>query len=499
MNINSFKKFIVPILLCLAVFMLCSFSRQNKKLNSDAIREKISQVETSLLPAIAINDLPILKRHLSRQMKKYGVPAVSIAVINDGKLEWARAYGVIEANTNREINTATSFQAGSINKPIAAFGALALVQNKTLELNEDINKKLSSWKTPESPFTKHNAVTLKHLLNHTSGFNGIGFAGYKANEPIPSLLEILNGVRPANNFPLQITFTPGKKVAYSGGGYCVMQQLIEEAAQLSFADFMERTVFRPLSMTHSTMRFPFLDNGNTAHAHSADGKPMSGGFKTYPESAAAGLWSTPADIAKWLIHIQNSLLGQEQHMVLNQETLHQMITPDITPFGLGPLVNGEGNTLNISHKGFNDGFTCEFIAYPYLGKGAVVMTNSNNGICLVDEILRSIAFVYQWPSYQPEHKNSLPLTSEDLRKHIGRYGTDPQKNDSNDVFVSEKQGELFLHFGCADIPYKLYKEKENKFFLIESGFEILFKKHEQSKTLTIITQEGFERTFTLFD
>lgn len=473
----------------------------NNSVNQSQIEERIRQVENGLLPAIAIAGLPISKTTLDQQMKQYGVPAVSIAVINDGEIEWAKSYGVLEANTNRTAQISSLFQAGSVSKPVASFGALLLVQKKELDLNEDVNQQLASWQIPENGHTASQKVTLKHLLSHTSGFNVIGFDGYRENEKIPTLIEMLNGVPPANNPPMHVEFEPGERMAYSGGGYTVMQQLVEDATDVPFSDFMDVSVFKPLGMSRSTMSYPLPPylTENIATAHPANGLPMKGGYKTYPESAAAGLWSTPIDISKWLIHIQNSLAGQSPNRILEQETLRLMITPHIAPYGLGPVVNGTTDSIDISHKGRTDGFACGFVAFPFLKKGIVVMINSDNGACLVDEIIRGVSEVYKWPSYKTKTRSEIEISTKDLDECPGRYGTGEEKNDIYDIVVTKENDELFVRFGYASIPYKLHKEEENKFFLVETGFEVLFYEKDGSlKKLVVVIQPGFDRSFNKF-
>lgn len=474
----------------------------NNSVNQSQIEERIRLVENGLLPAIAIAGLPVSKTTLDQQMKQYGVPAVSIAVINDGKIEWAKSYGVLEANTNRTAQISSLFQAGSVSKPVASFGALSLVQKKTLDLNEDVNQQLISWKVPENEHTELKKVTLKHLLSHTSGFNVIGFDGYRQNEKVPSLMDMLNGSSPANNSPMKVEFKPGERMSYSGGGYTVMQQLVEDNTNVSFADFMDISVFKPLEMTRSTMSYPLPSylSKDAAFAHPANGLPMEGGYKTYPESAAAGLWSTPIDISKWLVHIQNSLSDDFQSSILSKDTLNLMLTPHIAPYGLGPVVNGDGKDIDFSHKGRTDGFACGFVAFPFLGKGIVVMINSDNGSCLVDEIIRGVSEVYEWPSYKTSWRKEIPISKKDLKGCPGRYGTGQEKNDIYDVVVSEENGELFVRFGYASIPYKLHKAEENKFFLIETGFEVLFYEEDgTTKKLVVVIQAGFDRSFNKFE
>jgi hypothetical protein len=179
--------------------------------------------------------------------------------------------------------------------------------------------------------------------------------------------------------------------------------------------------------------------------------------------------------------------------------LKLMLTPQIAPYGLGSVVNGRGDFMDFSHRGRTDGFACEFVACPFLGKGIVVMMNANEGSCLMDEVIRGVSEVYQWPSYKSEVKKEIQTSLKDLTACQGRYGTGAEKNDIYDAVVSEKNGELFIRFGYASTPYKLHKEGENKFFLVETGFEVLFhEEHGVTKQLVVIIQSGFDRIFNKF-
>lgn len=449
--------------------------------SSSLISERIKRVESELLPALALKDLPIPKSKLLEKMQQYEIPAVSIAVINNGEIEWAKSYGTLKVNTDREALVTSLFQAGSISKPLSAFGALTLVQEGKLDLNGNINEKLTRWKAPS------NEITLKHILSHTSGISVMGFDGYGAHEKIPTLQEILAGSPPANNPPIGLEFKPGTCLKYSSGGYTVLQQLVEDTVNRSFSDFMHDKVFKPLKMTNSTMNLKadFIERIATGHSK----EPIIGEYKRYPESAAVGLWSTPIDISKWLIHVQNSLTSR-QNSILNQERVEQMITRVVDPYGLGIVVNGSGNNTEISHKGKTGGFACGFVGYPYLKKGIVVMMNSDSsGFCVVDDITRAVSKVYQWPFNKTEIKSTIDLSSADLNC-AGQYGTGSK---SYDLFVKKINKELFIEYGADTTPYKLHKELENKFFITETGDIISFNEDGNSaKLLTIVMQTGQE-------
>jgi CubicO group peptidase (beta-lactamase class C family) len=441
----------------------------------------IERVENGLMSAVCITGEPLEKKNLLAQMKELNVPGVSIAVINEGKIEWAKAYGVLSSAQEDLVNTDTLFQAGSVSKPVAAFAILSLVQQGLINLDDDVNEKLTSWKVPENEYTTQKKITLRHLLSHTSGFNVIGFDGYRYNESVPTIFEILEGISPANNAPIRVEFTPFSKMNYSGGGYCVVQQLVEDVTKQPFSEWMQQVLLDPLKMTNST----FIPRANSASAHPAQGIPMEGGWKTYPELAAAGLWSTPTDLAKYLIAIQNGSF-------LKKDLLNDMLTPQLVVHGLGPVVNGEGMELEVSHKGRTDGFACGFVSFPHLKKGAVVMVNASTS--LVDDILRSIANVYNWPTYKVKTRETVEVSESILEKYCGRYGFNETPNDIYDVFVYLKENKLFFKIGDWGKESRLYPEKNNQFFLLESGYDVVFNEGEA----TFIVQPGFERKFKKF-
>lgn len=469
----------------------------SEAINANKIAERISRVENGLIPAIRVEGLPNSNKNLLAQMKEMKVPAASIAVINEGKIEWAKAYGVISTDSPLSANTQTRFQAGSVSKPVAAFAILSLVNKGLITLDEDVNHKLISWKVPDNEFTTAKKVTLRHLLSHSSGCSVIGFDGYKKNEPIPTLTQTLDGLPPANNPPVRVEFTPFSKMSYSGGGYNVAQQLVEDVTKMPFRKFVDDVLLKPLKMDQSTFEFIDFDNfTNVALAHPTNGVPMVGGWKTYPESAAAGLWTTPTDLAKWLIEIQNEITSDGGTPILNKKLLDDMITPQVTVHGLGPVISGQGNQLELSHKGRTDGFTCGFVSFPYLKKGAIVMINAGNEAGFVDDVLRSIASEYNWPSYSVKIKKTIDLDEAILEKYVGRYGWSDTPNDIYDIFIFRVKNELWWKLGSASNANRLYPETSNQFFLVDTGYDVVFKETEGViSTLTVIVQPGFERDF----
>jgi CubicO group peptidase (beta-lactamase class C family) len=243
---------------------------------------------------------PPLKIDLQELMKMYRVPAVSVAVIDNFQIDWAKAYGVTDPGGTNPATTKTLFQAGSISKPVASAAALYLVAQRKLSLDEDMNQKLISWKVPENEFTKEQKVTLRRLLSHSSGANvESGFGGYDIDEPLPTLKQILKGEKPANNGPIRVDFVPGSRCRYSNGAFAIVQQLLIDVTGKPFPLLMRELVLEKIGMADSTFEQP-LPPERAVFATSGtypDGTTMHGKWHVYPEMAAAGLWTTPTDLA----------------------------------------------------------------------------------------------------------------------------------------------------------------------------------------------------------
>ena len=366
---------------------------------SDGVDARITRVENGLLPANVAPGTPLQGMRLGERMAALKVPGVGIAVINHGAIEWARGYGMADVATGRPVTTHTRFQAGSISKPVTAMAALTLVQSGTLSLDRNVNDYLTSWKLPDNDFTAARKVSLRALLSHTAGIGVHGYQGYAAGSALPDLLAVLDGAPPANSAAVRVEALPGSAWQYSGGGYEIVQQMLADTTHQHLAQFAQHAVLDKIGMRESRFVLPAELETSAAHAYLADGSPVPGGWHRYPETAAAGLWTTPSDVALFAIEIQRTLAGKS-NKVLSQALTREMLTPGIEPFGLG-LFLGEAGELRPSfrHSGGNQGFRNMMFAYDATGQGAVVMTNSDNGGALVEEILRAIAREYGWTNY----------------------------------------------------------------------------------------------------
>jgi CubicO group peptidase (beta-lactamase class C family) len=405
---------------------------------------------------------------IGERMEFYKVPGLSIAVIKDFKIEWARGYGLKSTEGTDPVTPETLFQAASISKPVAAAAALRLVEQEMCDLDGDINSKLISWKMPENEFTVEKKVTLRGILSHSAGLTVHGFPGYAFDKKIPTLQQILDGEEPANTKPIRVDILPGEKWRYSGGGYTVMQQLLIDLSGKPFPQVLMENVLRPVGMTNSTYEQPLPDSlaAQAATAHMMNGKPIKGNWHAYPEMAAAGLWTTPSDLARFAIEIMLSQKGKSSK-VLSQQMTQKMLTKQKDNYGLGLQLTGSGADFYFGHGGSNEGYKCFFFALPEKGQGAAVMTNGENGSALISEVRRALSLEYGWDEFGPEEIELVELVPEIYERYAGKY----RRSRSTFFEVTFENGHLFIYpltfYFQRDIKSEIFPTSRTEFISLE--------------------------------
>jgi CubicO group peptidase (beta-lactamase class C family) len=351
---------------------------------------------TGAPPAGGTEVEPLVADFISR----WSVPGASTAIVRDGVVS-AHVAGTVRSDQGTPVTPQTLFQAASLSKSIAAVAALILVQRGTLALDTDVNKYLTTWKLPSSPLSQSNPVTLRRLLSMSGGINVPGYAGYPPGAPLPRLAQILDGAPPANSEPVRVTYPPGSKQVYSGGGYEIVEAVIESVTGTPFGRVAHDLVLGPAGMSSSRFDQP-LPPGPSARAawgHYLDGRPMPGGGNVFPELAAAGLWSTPSDLARFLTMLSNAHRASADAL-LSPEILREMLRPTGSlNYGLGGVVSGSGRGLVFMKRGHNLGFNNTMLIFPETGQGAVVMTNSENAYGMLQPLINRFAADYNWPPY----------------------------------------------------------------------------------------------------
>ena len=342
---------------------------------------------------------PLDSAMVQQLLTQFHVPGVSVAVIKDFKIEWVRGYGIADVETGAPVTTGTLFQAASISKTIAAMASMKAIQDGRFKLDQDVNTILKSWKLPGAEFTKDRPVTPRSLMSHTSGTgDGFGFPGYAIASPLPTVVQILDGIAPSNRPKVRLERPPLTGFKYSGDAVMIEQLALTDAVGKPFEQIAREWILNPLQMANSTYQqpLPASREKQAARAHDRNGARMGDPWHVYPELAAAGLWTTPTDLAKFLIEVQKSLLGQSNR-ILSQTTMQEMITPvGVGPYAVGFQIAKQGEGWYFSHGGSNWGFQCVMVAHRAKGYGVVIMTNSDGGPPLMQELRTRIEQEYKW-------------------------------------------------------------------------------------------------------
>lgn len=381
-----------PIALLVALLALLGAPRAAAQ-SADSLRALIEA------PRI-VGDTGLAGLTLDEILARTFVPGISVAVVHDFQIHWARGYGVADAATGRRVDTRTRFQAASISKPVTALAVMRLVQDGRFSLDDDINATLRSWRVPDSELTRTQKVTWRSLLSHTSGADdGFGFPGYAPSAPRPTLVQILNGEGPTNVRAVTFARPPYARFKYSGGGSTIVQLALTDLTQRDFAAWMHEMVLAPLGMTNSSFAQPAPDSlhAQLAAAHSIQGRRMGDvPWHVYPEQSAAGLWTTAEDLARFVIEIQRAARGP-RGTVLTQAAAREMLTPVGTGFfGVGPMLSYRGEGWYFHHSGGNWGFAANFEGHVRNGYGLVVMMNGGAGGRVLNELTERVARAYGW-------------------------------------------------------------------------------------------------------
>lgn len=489
---------ILTVTLVLAVVILGLASRHDSALSlvapganlqghTQRLQDRIDRVEHGLLPPVVIKGEPSPGMNIADRMAFYKVPGVSIAVIDHGRVDWTAGLGLADVAAQRRVTPSTRFQAASISKSVAATAALHFVEEGKIDLDRNVNGYLKSWKVPDNEFTREQKVTLRRILSHSAGITVHGFPGYEAGKPVPTLVQVLNGEKPANTEPIRVDTVPGTKWRYSGGGYTVMQQMLIDVLGEPFPDIIEGTVLSKFGMQDSAYSQPLRDDWRpfAATAYRAGGKPVEGQYHTYPELAAAGLWTTPGDLARFAIGIEDALAGKSQ-AVISKAMAEQMLTRQLENDGLGVFLDGDAQTLRFSHGGSNEGFQCMFVAYARTGQGAAIMTNSDTGGALINEILFAIAHEYGWPDYKPVERTAVKVNPSIFRGYVGRYQLAP-----NFILTVTQEGDHLMTQATGQDKIEVFPESDRTYFTKVVDAEITFVCDSQGRaTELILHQDG---------
>lgn len=422
---------------------------------------KIKEVENNITGNLIVNDArpnTILER-----MAKYKVKGLSIAVIQDHKIAWAKGYGWADEAEQRPVTPETLFEPGSISKTLNALGILKLVQEQKLDLYADINTYLKSWKFPYDSLSKGKKITLANLLSHTGGLSTHGFPGHNINGDVPTVIDVLDGKSPAVTPAVRSLFEPDLKFQYSGGGTTISQMILTDLTQQDYATWMYENVLKPIGMANSTYAQPPAKNKRQlcATAYLSDGSPVLGKFHVYPEQAAAGLWMTPRDLCQYIIDIQLAYQGKPSK-VLSPE----MVKLHLTPYhnesaAMGTFIEDHDGTKYFQHGAGNDGFRGQFYGSLEGGYGVAIFVNSDNADIMY-EVINSVAKAYNWKNFyrEPQKRKtekSIEVSDQVIKTYEGIYAYD-------DTWAAIGKRDNAYHFYANRMPVKMHFTSPTRFY-----------------------------------
>lgn len=429
-----------------------------------------AEMERSVLPRVIVTDEKRAPVSLARRMAELKVPALSIAVVRDERLVFAKAYGFADRDWKIPATTDTLFQAASISKPVTAFAALRLVAEGRLDLDRNVNDALISWQLPDNEFTAREKVTVRRILNHTAGLTVWGFPGYVRSEPRPSNVGVLTG-EGSNTPPLQVFREPGKDWLYSGGGYTLLQLLLSDVRREPFPSLMRTLALEPLGMTHSTFEqpLPLALRHLAASGYDARGRKIDGDWHVYPEQAAAGLWTTPSDLARYLIAVQKMRAGKRP--LLPAPLVRDMLTPGKHDHALGFTISKDRRQFD--HGGSNEGFRAALVGFLDGRGGLVIMTNGDNGFALCAELIGTLGQLLDWPGLAPTERRVATVPDSALEAIAGTYRFVQPDGSSFDLDVARSTHSLAVTEKGA-LSGTLRPESAQRFFDAVSGRTIDF-------------------------
>lgn len=447
---------------------------------------KIRAVENNLTESreIIFEDSLVPKFNIRDRMKFHKIPSVSMAIINNGKIEWIKTYGYADIGNKRLANNSTLYQVASISKSVVGLGMMKLVQDGQLSLSTDIRTYLKSWTFPDNEFSKGKPITLKNLLSHTAGLNVHGFIGYPIGDPIPTINQILNGEKPANHEAVKPEYPVNEHFEYSGGGYAIIRKILDDVISPNFDSLFQKIVLKPIGMENSSFSQPLSPMyKNYAYAHDVKMAPVKGHYYLYPELAAGGLWSTAGDIARFILSIQAALKADPKS-IITKANCDEMLTPKLNKYALGFGIQERDAEKYFWHEGESFGYNAVFYGSFNSRKGIVILTNAypDNGQPFIKELLNSVAITYNWKGiYNPVRKKLAKVPEKTLDQYIGEYVSD---NPPIKITISKNGTDLLL---TALRPEKMYSLNENSFFLASSpNDECVFSSSSQNGVFDIL-------------
>lgn len=413
-------------------------------------------------------------RTLEQAMADRGLAGLSVAVVEDGEIAWTGTWGVRSLRTGEPVDDETVFNLASISKPITALVAAILAEKGLIDLNLPVARYLERWTLPDNELTRAAPISLFHLFSHTAGTSQHGFRDFYLDQPLPTLVEVLEGGDLPGTAPITVNFEPGTNWRYSGGGYVIAQIAIEDHLGRSLADLAAEHLFEPLGLANTTMRqhgepgFPT----NVARAHDANGEQVGPtGLPICPQLSASGVWSTPRDMARLVIAMQRALAGHDGGVI--SPAVARLTTDIVTTKVMGGWSVGwarghyHGNRDWFWHGGANTGTGGHVYGSMDGGVGLVILGNGPNSVRepLLAELRESILTSHGWRQPLPAPEPALAVAPGFATQVVGRYRT----LWGSEIRVTVRDGGLSVHGLLGSGPVDLVKVADNAFLV--DGFK----------------------------
>lgn len=470
----------------------------DKEVNTAALQ---AAVEAGLRRPVKFSQENVNTFTVSERLSHHKVPGISFALIQNGAISWAQGYGTIAASSDQAVTVNTVFQAASIAKPVTAFAVMRMKDQGVIDINADIEQYLTSFTIAGGKQTAESPVTFKNILDHSSGLTGGGYLGYEQDEEIPTDSQTFKGELPATTDAASVEITPGTIIRYSGAGYTLAEIALSDTFKQPFEHVMDAWVLSEVGMENSSfaMDYPQKEGIQIALGHETSGKTIPGGWRVHPEQAAAGLWSTPTDLAKLAIEITKAYHGQSK--LLSQTSAREMVAPvmpeqDLSDqFGGQPamslIVAGEGAQFMFQHGGGNMGYRCFMVMYPETGDGAVFMTNSDAGYSVGLEMIRAASFAYNWPNFKGKSFEKRKVDGKQQAMFVGEYPFDAGWQAS--IIQLDQADGIAVKFPNGDVYPLTAVQGEHAYVHEDTGVEVSFSVVEGKPKILLYNQTAYKK------
>jgi CubicO group peptidase (beta-lactamase class C family) len=460
----------------LTIFFSCSISKKgNDKASfysSKADSAHLSNIENKLTRIYSIKG-NIQRMTIPQMMREDSIPGLSMVFIDKGKIVWTKNYGYANLEDSIQVDSKTIFTGASLSKPITSIAALHLVDKGILNLKEDVNLKLKDWKVPENGFTKNEKVTLERLIGHTSGIKNDLWSNYLPTENMPTITQMLAGEKPSINPATSVISEPGSKFMYSNTGYSIIQKLMMDVTGKDFNTIINEIVFKPCKMKNSTFLQPIPESlmKNKATGYTKDLKPYP--YKLFPYLAAGGIWTTPSDLAKFMITVLDDY-HKGANKLISKKTAEMVFSKDPKTLSFSKWY--WNSDVVFRHYGSNQGFNCFMFGSVNNNQGIVVMTNSDNGFNLFDFIMRAVSEEYKWEYFRPEVFDAIKIDSISLQSYTGEYNW-----EGNSLSLQMDSGHLVLSSNGIINKAILVPVTKNTFILPSIPLKLIFPNDDPKK------------------